>query len=66
MTRALIDAAIVWYEGVPDSQEANLAQWDNLARQRGEPAADAIKEANERNRGVHQRRSQSKKVHMHV
>jgi len=45
MTRALIDAAIVWYEGIPESQEENLAQWDNLARQTGETVAEIIKEA---------------------
>ena len=32
MTRALIDAAIVWYEGVPDSMEDDLDQWHALSR----------------------------------
>lgn len=46
MTRALIDAAIVWYEGVPadhgiDSDE----QWHHLSRQTGETVAEIIKEA---------------------
>ena len=32
MTRALIDAAIVWYEGVPESMEEDLDQWHALSR----------------------------------
>ena len=44
MTRALIDAAIVWYEGVPDSIDDNLEQWHTLSRQTGESSAEIIKE----------------------
>ena len=32
MTRALIDAAIVWYEGVPESMDEDLPQWHALSR----------------------------------
>ena len=32
MTRALIDSAIVWYEGVPASEDENLEQWYKLSR----------------------------------
>ena len=32
MTRALIDAAIVWFEGIPADKETNLEQWKNLSR----------------------------------
>ena len=44
MTRALIDAAIVWFEGVPEGQETNVEQWHNLSRQTGETMAEIIKE----------------------
>jgi len=44
MTRALIDAAIVWYEGVPESEQDNVQQWHNLSRQTGETFAEIIKE----------------------
>jgi hypothetical protein len=44
MTRAIIDAAIVWYEGVPESTEENLEQWHNLSRQTGESASEIVKE----------------------
>ena len=44
MTRALIDAAIVWYEGVPSEQASNQKQWNNLARQTGETIAEIVKE----------------------
>jgi hypothetical protein len=32
MTRAIIDALIVWYEGVPETHEDEVEQWHNLAR----------------------------------
>ena len=32
MTRALIDAAIVWYEGVPEDTEHDIEQWHALSR----------------------------------
>ena len=32
MTRAIIDAAIVWYEGIPESEEVDQEQWHNLSR----------------------------------
>ena len=44
MTRALIDAAIVWFEGIPEDKLADAAQWDNLARQTGETVAEIVKE----------------------
>ena len=44
MTRALIDAAIVWYEGVPEGEEDDVTQWHNLSRQTGETVAEIIKE----------------------
>ena len=46
MTRALIDAMIVWYEGVPEDHEVQSDdQWHHLARQTGETVAEIIKEA---------------------
>ena len=44
MTRALIDAAIVWFEGIPTELEENKDQWHNLSRQTGETCAEIIKE----------------------
>ena len=44
MTRALIDAAIVWYEGVPESIDENPEQWHSLSRQTGESSAEIVKE----------------------
>jgi hypothetical protein len=44
MTRALIDAAIVWQEGVPQSEQSNIEQWYALARQTGETVAEIVKE----------------------
>lgn len=44
MTRALIDAAIVWYEGVPPSVDEDLDQWHALSRQTGESSAEIVKE----------------------
>jgi len=44
MTRALIDAAIVWFEGVPATYEENPTQWENLSRQTGETVAEIVKE----------------------
>ena len=44
MTRALIDAAIVWYEGVPATEQDDVQQWHNLSRQTGETFAEIIKE----------------------
>jgi len=44
MTRALIDAAIVWYEGVPESKDVDLQQWHALSRQTGESTAEIVKE----------------------
>ena len=35
MTRTLIDLSIVWFEGVPESYDVDLEQWDALARQTG-------------------------------
>ena len=44
MTRSLIDAAIVWYEGVPETHEDKKEQWAALSRQTGETFAEIIKE----------------------
>lgn len=44
MTRALLDAAIVWQEGIPESEEVNEQQWWALSRQTGESVAEIIKE----------------------
>lgn len=44
MTRSLIDAAIVWYEGVPEAQTEKPEQWANLSRQTGETFSEIIKE----------------------
>ena len=32
MTRAMLDAAIVWYEGVPSEMQENKEQWHKLSR----------------------------------
>merc|ERR1719163_2713429 len=45
MTRALLDAAIVWYEGVEEDKSDDIEQWHNLARATGESFAEIIKEA---------------------
>lgn len=39
MTRSLIDAGIVWMEGVPKSYEEEQTQWQALGRQTGETLA---------------------------
>ena len=44
MTRAILDAAIVWWEGVPSSQFENLDQWHSISRQTGETQAELIKQ----------------------
>mmetsp|Transcript_17838 Transcript_17838/g.30268 ORF Transcript_17838/g.30268 Transcript_17838/m.30268 type:complete len:249 (-) Transcript_17838:977-1723(-) len=44
MTRALIDAAIVWQEGIPTDEFVDQQQWYSLARQTGETIAEIIKE----------------------
>ena len=44
MTRAVIDACIVWWEGVPPSKEENTQQWHKLSAQTGESVAEIIKE----------------------
>ena len=43
MFRSLIDAAIVWYEGVPPDINTNFKQWVQLSRQTGETFAQIIK-----------------------
>ena len=32
MTRDILDAAIVWHEGVPESEADDIEQWHNLSR----------------------------------
>lgn len=44
MSRAMIDAAIVWYEGVPSSMDENPDQWKALSRQTGETISEILKE----------------------
>ena len=44
MTRAIIDAAIVWYEGIPENEGTDLEQWHRLASQTGESVAEIIKQ----------------------
>lgn len=44
MTRAMLDAAIVWYEGVPAHEQENKEQWHRLSRQTGETVAEIVKE----------------------
>jgi hypothetical protein len=44
MTRALLDAAIVWYEGVPEHTSDEPEQWIALSRQTGETVAEIVKE----------------------
>ena len=44
MTRAMLDAAIVWYEGVPESTSVEIVHWHDLSRQSGETMAEIIKE----------------------
>jgi len=44
MTRALIDAGIVWVEGIPGEMGENETQWHNLSRQTGETMAEIFKE----------------------
>ena len=44
MTRSLIDASIVWFEGVPASMHEDQDKWRNLSRQTGETFAEIIKE----------------------
>jgi len=44
MLRAILDAAIVWVEGVPDDKFENIDQWTKLSRQSGETFAEIVKE----------------------
>ena len=44
MFRSLIDAAIVWYEGVPPDIDTNFKQWVQLSRQTGETFAQILKQ----------------------
>ena len=44
MFRSLIDAAIVWYEGVPPDKFQNYKQWVSLSRQTGETFAQIVKQ----------------------
>lgn len=42
MTRAIIDAAIVWYEGIPTEMAKDISQWHDLGRQTGESIAQIL------------------------
>ena len=44
MTRDIIDAGIVWWEGVPESQSHEIEQWHRLSSQTGETFAGIVKE----------------------
>lgn len=44
MTRAIINAAIVWWEGVPESKVENREQWHKLSGQSGETISNIIKD----------------------
>ena len=44
MTRDIIDAGIVWWEGVPKSQSSEIGQWHRLSLQTGETVAGIVKE----------------------
>ena len=44
MTRDIIDAGIVWWEGVPEKQDSQQAQWHRLSSQTGETFAGIVKE----------------------
>ena len=48
MTRALLDAAIVWWEGLEGQKDENgevpTEEFNQLARQTGETIAEIIKE----------------------
>jgi hypothetical protein len=44
MTRAMIDAAIVWYEGIPENRHTDIPKWFRLSQQTGETVAEIIKE----------------------
>lgn len=44
MTRAVLDAAIVWFEGVPDDKFLEQEKWFTLSRQMGETFAEIVKE----------------------
>ena len=43
MTRSLIDASIVWMEGVPSSIDTGFDQWKNLSHQTGETVSEIFK-----------------------
>lgn len=48
MTRALLDSAIVWFEGLPEGKEGeeekDEVQWHELSRQTGETVSEIVKE----------------------
>ena len=44
MTRDIIDAAIVWWEGVPAERSQQQSQWHRLSSQTGETFAGIVKE----------------------
>merc|ERR1719409_1254872 len=44
MTRAILDACIVWYEGVPEDEAHDIAQWHKLSMATGESIAEILKE----------------------
>ena len=44
MTRAVLDAMIVWFEGIPEDKFENIEQWNALSRQTGETFAEIVKE----------------------
>jgi hypothetical protein len=44
MNAAVIDAAIVWFEGVPENKQMEKGKWVTLSRQTGETFAEIVKE----------------------
>ena len=44
MTRSILDAIIVWYEGIPNSIDVEHEKWQSLSRQTGKTIAEIVKE----------------------
>ena len=42
MTRALIEAGIVWYEGVPENTADDIDHWHELSRQTGDSVSSIL------------------------
>ena len=44
MLRDINDAAIVWYEGIPEEMSDDISQWHAIAKSTGESVANIIKQ----------------------